>query len=285
MSYYQIIIAAIVAYVAYRKGRSWMMWGFGALVLPYLVVPAFLVLVAFAPARPSFGNASSHMKYEAFGNLNPIISSIMALTAIIAKSDGRISKEEVALIKRYVSAQFGISESELAKYSEAFEYGKNHPELYGDFVAILRQYSVHYQFRMALAYLFINVAVCDGPVKADEDEVLRRIIVGIGLSGYEYESLKSGMENGGAGNYSHAGRNRYDAYGSSEDLKSKYKKVLGVSENADFNEIKKAYRRLVKEYHPDKAAAKGMPEGYEKLMHEKIVEVNEAYDYLKNAYA
>lgn len=58
-----------------------------------------------------------------------------------------------------------------------------------------------------------------------------------------------------------------------------YYKVLGVSRDADERDIKKAYRKLTKEHHPDKAQARGVPkEDAEK----KMASINEAYETLKD---
>ena len=64
-------------------------------------------------------------------------------------------------------------------------------------------------------------------------------------------------------------------------LIKKYSEVLGVSEQADMSEIKRAYRKLVKQYHPDQQAADSMPDNYRNFAEQKIIEVNEAYEYLK----
>ena len=52
--------------------------------------------------------------------------------------------------------------------------------------------------------------------------------------------------------------------------------VLGVPENASEEEIKKAYKELVKKYHPDKYQDNPLAD----LAEEKLQEVNEAYDML-----
>ena len=67
----------------------------------------------------------------------------------------------------------------------------------------------------------------------------------------------------------------------SEDLLKKYSEVLGVSPDASLAEIKKAYRKLVKEYHPDKLASGSIPEEYIAFANQKIREINEAYEYLE----
>lgn len=56
-------------------------------------------------------------------------------------------------------------------------------------------------------------------------------------------------------------------------MKNPYE-ILGIKENADDNEVKKAYRALVKKYHPDQYADNPL----KKLAEEKLREVNEAYD-------
>ena len=68
---------------------------------------------------------------------------------------------------------------------------------------------------------------------------------------------------------------------SREDLVKKYSEVLGVSPDASLSEIKKAYRKLVKEYHPDKLASGSVPEDYIAFANQKIRDINEAYEYLE----
>ena len=59
--------------------------------------------------------------------------------------------------------------------------------------------------------------------------------------------------------------------------------VLGLEDNADISSVKKAYRKLVSEYHPDKIVSKGLPEDFTKFAEEKFREINEAYEAIQNA--
>ena len=59
--------------------------------------------------------------------------------------------------------------------------------------------------------------------------------------------------------------------------------VLGVSETASDDEIKKAYRRLMNQHHPDKLVSKGLPEEMMKLATEKTQEIKKAYEQIKAA--
>jgi len=60
-------------------------------------------------------------------------------------------------------------------------------------------------------------------------------------------------------------------------------KVLGVTEDASDQEVKKAYRRLMSEHHPDKLAARGVPEEMIRVSTEKTAEISKAYDMIKEA--
>lgn len=58
-----------------------------------------------------------------------------------------------------------------------------------------------------------------------------------------------------------------------------YYNILGVTKNCDFTTIKKSYRNLMKEYHPDKIQK--LPEDKKKIFEEKSKDINEAYAYFQ----
>lgn len=60
-------------------------------------------------------------------------------------------------------------------------------------------------------------------------------------------------------------------------------KLLGVSESDDMSVVKKAYRKLVREYHPDIIKSQGKSEAYMQEATAKTQEINQAYEMIKDA--
>ena len=58
---------------------------------------------------------------------------------------------------------------------------------------------------------------------------------------------------------------------------------LGLQSSASDSEVKKAYRRLVSQYHPDKLVSHGLPEEMMEMAKVRVREVNRAYDQIKQA--
>ena len=61
----------------------------------------------------------------------------------------------------------------------------------------------------------------------------------------------------------------------------KYYAILGITRNDTNERIRTRYRKLVKEYHPDMIASKGLPEEFTKLAEDKFREIQEAYDIVR----
>jgi DnaJ like chaperone protein len=77
-------------------------------------------------------------------------------------------------------------------------------------------------------------------------------------------------------------RQRQEA-ASSGQMEEQYYAVLGLEKGADFSEIKKAYRKLSMQYHPDKVGHLG--EEFKKVAEEKMKEINVAYGYFEKKFS
>ncbi len=269
----RIILAIIVGAVASFKGRSGLLWGLLTLVFPWTFFIIFFLGRKYPKFPPELRN------HEAFMGKDPSVASIMALSAMIAKADGSVSKEEIKFIKDFIVGRFNVTTTEINSYASAFDYGKNNPEQYTIFAQMIRGCCSGWTINM-LAYLFVGISL-QGEDNGQKESETKKILYALGISPYEYERLKVHLTGGGR-----SYQESYNYYGGQtamprESLIKKYTQVLGVSENATLAEVKKAYRKLVKEYHPDKLASSGMPDDYVEFANQKIREINEAYEYLE----
>jgi DnaJ like chaperone protein len=114
--------------------------------------------------------------------------------------------------------------------------------------------------RLMFYELLFSVAMADGVLHPAEDAILKASPALLGLHADIYATVKRQFVS---------------------DLSHHYA-VLGLTETASQDEVKKAYRKLVTEYHPDKVIAKGMPEDFVKFAEEKFREINEAYEAIKS---
>ncbi len=272
----KIFIVMISMGIARYKRRNIYLVGLVIFFWPWLIF-----VLPFIPKRlPRL--SKTYRKNSAFEGLNPVISSIMALSASVAKADGQISKEEISVIKQFVQLQFRISAEDLNAYAGAFEYGKNNPNEYHEFARVIREYYYGKEGIFHLAYVFILIGSQNHELDDDTNKQIKKIILEMGLSEYEYMSIKNSF------NHHANSSGGYDGFGaqgamSEAELLKKHSQALGVSESATMSEIKKAYRKLVKEYHPDELTDDAMTDNYAEFAKQKLNEVNEAYEYLKKA--
>ena len=275
---FRLIVAVAAGVIALFKGRNAFFWGLLTLIFPWAILILF-----FLPTKQYRVKSYLSAKPE-FNNGNIVVGALMALAATVAKADGQVTKEEVNIIRRFVTQNFRIAPSELNRYEGAFNYGKNHPEEIDEYIRILKSYHHQRDFIMSISYLLVMMSVKNGTISVKEEQLVRKIILELGLSPYEYESIKRyivGQMSGVGTNYSGARGSAYNQGLSKEGQIEKYTKVLGVPKNADESMIKKAYRKLAKEYHPDKVMSEGMPDEYVEYANKRFSEISHAYEQLK----
>ena len=110
--------------------------------------------------------------------------------------------------------------------------------------------------------MLFELALADGILHPGEDELLKQIPRIFRFDEKVYKSL-------------------YEKF---VDKTNDYFKTLGVNEKATFNEIKKAYLKKRKEFHPDTLIGKGLPEEFIEKAKEKFIEIQEAYEELEKRY-
>ena len=193
--------------------------------------------------------------YQQRSTTNDFATILMALSAAVMKADGKVLKAELDFVKQFFRQQFGPSfGSEQLQTLKRFIDAVHIPlEQICNDITMRTSPEVRVQL---LHYLF-GIGNADGKVSQSEIQVIERIAILMRIPNQEFNRLKSMFF---------------------RDPSSDYK-ILGVSETATTDEIKKAYRKLAVEYHPDTVAHMG--EAYQKGAKEKFQSVQDAYENIK----
>jgi len=196
----------------------------------------------------------------------------------LAKADGRVSEEEIRLA-RQVMARMQLSEEAQREAIALFTRGK---EPGFDLDAMLQRLRRATMRRRDLLQIFLeiqlNAAYADGELKSTERDVLLKIFVTLGFGTAEFERLEAMIRaeihnrqsGGGAQPNRTRGMSLTDAYA-----------ILNIDESVGDAEVKKAYRKLTSQHHPDKLAASGLPPEMMKLAEEKTHEIRTAYERIR----
>lgn len=206
------------------------------------------------------------------------IKTLLIFTAAVVKSDnGKMLRSELDFVRAYLLRILGSE-----KTQEALLVLRDILEKEFDIAAVSQQFgrtaSIHEKLTM-LQFLF-GLAATDGTVAPAEMETIRFISNGMGISNYDFESLKA-MFFGWQGNYTSGGYTSSSAgYRPIHNLENDYK-VLEIESSATNDEVKKAYRRQAMKHHPDKVNHLG--EEIKKAAEERFAKLNEAYERIKKA--
>lgn len=203
------------------------------------------------------------------------LDSMFAVMGQLCKADGVVTQNEVQAAENMFQ-QLRLSPEQRQSAINAFNRGKQ-PGF--DLEAELRNFRQKTGNHPALMRLFLQVQItaiaADGEVHQAEHEMLIRIGRGLGLPESQVEQLESMLRMGQAGG-------ARGGPAPAQQLADAYK-VLGVSESASDAEVKKAYRKLMNEHHPDKLASQGLPESMREMAQKKASEITNAYDVVQEA--
>lgn len=197
-----------------------------------------------------------------------------ALLGLVAKADGRVSEEEIAQTEQ-IMRQLGVQGEQRQAAIKFFQSGSAAGFDMEPIIAAFREKSAgHRQLPQTLLVFLISMAVADGVIANAEREVLTQVASRLGYSSAEFLRLMDMVE---AQSHFHAGA---QASANTNLLADAYV-ALGVEANCDDRTLKRAYRRLMSEHHPDKLIAQGVPEDMVKLGTAKSQEIQAAYELVR----
>ncbi|HIP31660.1 MAG TPA: hypothetical protein EYG86_02745 [Crocinitomicaceae bacterium] len=134
--------------------------------------------------------------------------------------------------------------------------------------------------RIQIMYFLAGICMVDGRIIGSELQLLEKIAFSLKISSREFQSILAMYQKTGGHSKSSSYKNTH-SNSSSRTLskKSINCRILGVSENASFVEIKKAYRKMVKTHHPDRFHNESKAQ--QEIAKSKFIKIQKAYEYLE----
>lgn len=200
----------------------------------------------------------------------------------VAKADGKVSQEEIELANTLMT-NMELSGKMRETAQKLFAEGKSSRFPLDE---ALEQFRVECHRRSTLIRMFIEIqlqaAYADGVLDPAEESLLLHICGRLNISRFEYTRLKTILQ--AQQRFSETGydnfRQRTQTKPTKPNVGDAYA-VLGLKSSASDTEVKRAYRRLISQHHPDKLVAKGLPEEMMKLATEKTQKIRKAYELIQ----
>ncbi len=213
-------------------------------------------LAVGGPLGALVGAVAGHLVIDRALADNEVVFTValIALSAKMAKADGQVTDDEIRAFeevlnvpeaeKANVKRVYRIAQQDVAGFQA---YADQLARIYVDNPAMLED---------VLDALF-HIAMADKFVHPSELEFLRTVADIFGFSEVEFARIRA----------SHLGSDRTDPY-----------LVLGITPDISSEDLRKAYRRLVRENHPDTLIARGVPKELVSIANEKLATINVAYE-------
>ncbi len=215
------------------------------------------------------------------GAINPLanaqrkvvfLETTFMLMGKLAKVDGHISKDEINHVEDFIQ-KMGMSSEHRQQAISQFKQGSSADF---NFDATLNAFMEHcgqtLHLKQVLLMYLIVMAAADGQVDSQEEAFLKQVANRLAYSDLEFKQMLDMVLN-----QSHFGQGSPVSASSLDDAY----KALGVTPEQSDQEIKRAYRKLMSQYHPDKLIGQGLPEDMIKVATEQAKEVQVAYDLIK----
>lgn len=185
--------------------------------------------------------------------------SLFSILGKLSKVDGVVSHHEIAVTERFISGlQIGDREKQFAK--QVFREARNSRYSIADFASQLYQTSKrHPAVLLSFFDLLFQIAAADGTLHPAEETALKRIQEIFRITDPQFDNLKA-------------------VYFKELD---RHYKMLNCTPQSSDEEIKSNYKKLVKDFHPDRIISKGLPDEFTDFATKRFREIQEAYNAIK----
>ena len=209
---------------------------------------------------PGYGaRTTDHLQMQ-----QAFLTAVISLAAKVAKADGAVSPEEVRSFDNFLRDQLRMPADERRMAASIFNQARDSDIPAEDFARQIRTMLGHQPQRMRdIVSLLAQVAMADGRLHPDEERLIRSIAGELGLGSREYDEAMA-------------------MFNPTANIDAAYA-TLGVDPTATDIQVKKAYRKLAKEYHPDILASKGLSDDFQKFAEDKMKAINAAWGEVEQA--
>ena len=205
-----------------------------------------------------------------------LLDSTFSIMGALCKADNVVTRDEINAVEQIMN-MFKLQAEGKAQARAAFNRGKQQDF---DLDAAVDQFAQISRGRGPLLQLFLQVqcmaVTADGRIDPAEHAMLVRIAQRLGLTEADVSQLEALLRSAMGGTSGPGGVPQKDR------LADAYA-ALGITAAATPAEVKRAYRKLISQNHPDKLAARGLPESMRPVAEERSRELNSAYDMIKRA--
>ncbi len=196
-------------------------------------------------------------------------ADLVAMLAKQAKCDGAVTREEIRVVEAFFTDVLSLSSAARAEAIRIFQRAKD-SRISFEYHArrFYEQYAGNWGMLSGVLELLVTISLADGEMSAEEELLINQAQAIFGVQSEEYAQYRSRQRT----------RPR-----SGEKGEQYYAKVLGLRGEMTREEVKKAYRKLVTQYHPDRVAHLG--EKMRLSAEEEMKKINEAYEYFRRKYS
>jgi len=244
-----------------------------------LIVLLFVGWVLYAITRnyktEDYNNINIDTKENFTGDISEHEAGLLvAMMAKVAKADGNISELEAEVLSHTftdISSYFKNDNEVREQLKDIF---KKEKESFENVLDIANKYynlsKRDYSKRILVMEYLINIACIDGDFSHTEVMICEDIANALKIKKANYDAIVNKFETFYQNQANNKATSLQDAY-----------KILNSEENQDFKTIKKNYRDLVKQYHPDIVTGRGANQSTIDDANRKLQEINEAYEVIK----
>jgi DnaJ like chaperone protein len=233
-----------------------------------------------------FDNMRYSQRKRATPEAGGFVGPLFTLLGAVAKSDGRVSEQEIAIAERLMT-RMSLDVEQRKQAVASFNVGKQPEFDVTQTITALRNWvGLRRDHGFPVLDVVIETVLAEGNPPPEKMAILRQLAFALRISDMELMALMA--MKGYAWNAAAGGSRGYGhAYGTGGGYVPPQRApqgpdpyaVLGIDRNADDRAVKRAYRKLISEHHPDRLG--DLPEDMRKRAESRASEINAAYDRIK----